>query len=395
MFKETFTIAIKAIFANKTRSGLTMLGIIIGVGAVILLVSIGSGLQSFINSQFEDLGSNLIIVMPGKVKFGNASGPPNFASSKLSKARLEEIRRLGEVKAVAGVMEAQATVKYKNKSLITQIQAEDGQVHLVINKKVTSGRYIVKQDVLAKKRVTTIGSTVAEELFGKENPVGKSVTIEKQKFKVVGVREKKGASGTLDVDNYVELPYTVGKTIIGMDNFTSFIAIPKEEAGVELAKRRIKQTLLRNLTKDDFTIMNQEELLGTITQILGVLTAALGGIAAISLVVGGVGIMNIMLVSVTERTREIGIRKAVGAKRQDILMQFLVEAVTLSLLGGLAGIALGLAGSALLGKFLQTAVTPESVALSFGVSATIGIVFGIAPAYKASRKSAIDALRYE
>ncbi|MFH1896264.1 MAG: ABC transporter permease [bacterium] len=396
MFKETFTIAIKAILANKTRSTLTMLGLIIGVAAVILLVSIGSGLQNYIGEQFDEMGANLFIVMPGSMNFGGgASGPPNFSSSKLSETELSNIRQMPQVKAVTGSVEGGAFIKYRNQKHYTQIQGEDDEASKVRNIDLKAGRQIQKSDITGKKRVAIIGATVVEELFGKEEPLGKQVIIEGQKYEVIGVLEKKGASGALDTDNYVQVPSPWGKEIVAMDNYTSIYGVPHDGEDVDMVKKRVERVVLRTLSEDDFSIMSQEELLGTITQILGVLTAALGGIAAISLVVGGVGIMNIMLVSVTERTREIGIRKAIGAKRGDILLQFLVEAVTLSLLGGLGGVLLGIGGSAILGKFLQTSVTPFSVALSFGVSATIGVVFGIAPAYKASRKSAIDALRYE
>lgn len=396
MFRETFNISIKAILANKTRSTLTMLGIIIGVAAVILLVSIGSGLQQYINQQFNELGANLFIVMPGSQPFGGgASGPPNFAGSKLSDKELENIRQMPQVKAVTGTVEGPAFVKYRNKKHYTQIQGEDEQAALVRNIDLEKGRQIQKSDITGKKRVAIIGATVVEKLFEKEEPLGKEVIIDGQKYEVIGILEKKGSGGTFDTDNYVQIPTPWGREVTGMDNYTSLYGIPQEGEDVDLLKKRIERIMLRTLTEDDFSVASQEELLGTINQILGVLTAALGGIAAISLVVGGVGIMNIMLVSVTERTREIGIRKAIGAKRSDILLQFLVEALTLSILGGGIGVLLGIGGSAILGQFLQTAVTPFSVALAFGVSATIGIVFGIAPAYQASRKSAIEALRYE
>lgn len=396
MFSETLKISIKAILANKTRSALTMLGLIIGVAAVILLVSIGAGIQGYINQQFEEMGANLFIVMPGNVQFGGgASGPPNYAGSKLSNKELENVRNIPEVKAATASIEGPVFAKYRNKKVYTQLQGEDEQAYMVRNIDLEKGRQIETRDVTANARVAIIGASVVDELFEKEEPLGKDIIIDNQKFEVIGVLEKKGSGGTLDTDNYIQVPAAAGKDIVGMTNYTSIYGVPKEGEDVDLVKEKVERVLLKTLEEDDFSIMSQEELLGTINQILGVLTAALGGIAAISLVVGGVGIMNIMLVSVTERTREIGIRKAVGAKRTDILLQFLVESITLSVLGGGVGILIGVLGSKILGNFLQTEVTPSSVTLAFGVSATIGILFGIAPAFQASKKSAIEALRYE
>jgi putative ABC transport system permease protein len=396
---EILRLAVRSIMRNKTRSALTMLGIIIGVAAVILLVSLGQGLQSYITGQFEQLGTSLIYVLPGNVSLetGFSQGPPNFAGSKLTIKMADEISRLGgPIKEAAASVETPAAVKYKGKSKYTTVAAVSANYGRVLNLEVSKGRQINSTDVELGRKVALMGTGVAEDLFGQSEPVGKEITIGEEKFLVVGVLEKLGSGGIgFDVDNFLAVPITSGQRLAGTENVQAISIKATSKDEISAAITLTKRYLLKQLKEDDFSVIDQTNLLSTINQILGVLTTALGGIAAISLVVGGVGIMNIMLVSVTERTREIGLRKAVGAKPKDILTQFLIEAVTLSIMGGTIGISIGFLGATVIKNFFPAEVTLWSVVLAFSVSALVGIVFGVAPAIRASRLDPIEALRYE
>jgi putative ABC transport system permease protein len=266
----------------------------------------------------------------------------------------------------------------------------------ILNLEVAKGRQINSTDVELGRKVALMGQGVAEDLFGQSEPMGKEITIGEEKFLVIGVLEKLGSAGIgFDVDNFLAVPITSGQRLAGTENVQAISIKATSKDEIQAAITLTKRYLLKQLKEDDFSVIDQTNLLSTINQILGVLTTALGGIAAISLVVGGVGIMNIMLVSVTERTREIGLRKAVGAKPRDILMQFLIEAVTLSIMGGVIGISIGFLGATIIKNFFPAEVTLWSVILAFSVSALVGIVFGVAPALRASRLDPIEALRYE
>lgn len=398
-FSEIFRLSLRSIKRNKTRSALTMLGIIIGVASVILLVSLGQGLQKYITGQFEQLGTNLIIVMPGKVGLGEGfgHGPPNFAGSKLTLKHVSDLARLGgAIEDAAAGNEIPAAIKYKGKSKYTTVAGITANYGKIRNIEVAKGRGINVSDVELDRKVALLGKGIAETLFGQSEALGKEVTIGKEKLKVVGVLKKLGSGGIgFDMDNFVAIPITVGQSISGSKNLMAITIKVKSKEETSSAINATKKYLSSQLEEDDYSVLDQANLLSTITQILGVLTAALGGIAAISLVVGGVGIMNIMLVTVTERTKEIGLRKAVGAKPKDILIQFVIEAVVLSLLGGIIGIIIGAGGSFIMSKVFPTSVSFWSVSLAFGVSAIVGVVFGVAPALKASRLNPIDALRYE
>ncbi|MDZ4209700.1 MAG: FtsX-like permease family protein, partial [Candidatus Curtissbacteria bacterium] len=328
---------------------------------------------------------------------GFSQGPPNFAGSKLTIEQTDEISRLGGAIDQAGAaIELPAAVKYKGKSKYTTVAGVSANYGKIRNLKVSTGRGISGADITLSRKVALLGTGISENLFGKGNAVGKDVTIGEEKFSVVGVLEKLGSGGVgFDVDNFVAIPITSGLRLFGMENVMTITIKATSKESVPQAILQTKKYLSRQLKKDDYSVVDQSNLLSTITQILGVLTTALGGIAAISLVVGGVGIMNIMLVSVTERTREIGLRKAVGAKPKDILTQFLIEAVVLSLFGGIIGIIIGIGGAQVINKFFPAAVSFWSVMLSFGVSALVGVLFGVAPAIRASRLNPIDALRYE
>lgn len=396
-FEETINLAIKSIWRNKARSSLTMLGIIIGVSAVILLISVGQGLQNYITGQFENLGTNLIYVLPGQGFEGFGQGPPNFAGSKLTLNHVEKISKLGgSVKTAAADNEIPSRVKYKGESKVSTVAGVSSEWNQMMNIEIRDGRNLRSSDVELSRNVAVMGQTIIEELFGKADPLGKEITIGNEKFTVIGIIEEIGTQSIgIDIDNFVAIPITSSQRVFGIDIVQTVIvqAINKEE--IESAIDQVERYLLTQMDEDDFSVVDQSSLIETINNILGVLTAALGGIAAISLVVGGVGIMNIMLVSVTERTREIGLRKAIGAKPSDILRQFIIEAVTLSVVGGGIGILIGWGGSLIINQFFPAEVTLWSVSLAFGVSAFVGILFGVAPAIRASKLDPIEALRYE
>lgn len=396
--EETITLALINLWRNKTRSLLTALGIIIGVSAVILLVSVGQGLQNYITGQFESLGTNLIYVLPGQtLEEGFGQGPPNLAGSKLTLKHVEELRNLGDpIRNAAADSDIPASIEYRGESKFTTVGGLTAEWSDIIDIEVEEGRSLTESDVRLARNVTFLGQSIVDELFGGSDPIGKRITIAGEKFEVVGVIEEIGAQSIgFDIDNFVGIPITVSQRIFGNENIQSIIVQAESQEEIPAAIDAIERYLSSELDEDDFSVVDQSSLLETINNILGVLTAALGGIAAISLVVGGVGIMNIMYVSVTERTKEIGLRKAVGAKPKDILAQFVIEAVTLSVVGGSIGIAIGFAGSLALKQFFPTQVTIWSVLLAFGVSAAVGIIFGVAPALRASRLDPIDALRYE
>lgn len=398
---EISTLALKSILRNKTRSILTMLGIIIGVASVILLVSIGQGLQKYITDQFEQLGANLVVVVPGKVGRGNgnalAGGPPNFGGSKLTLADADRVGKIGgPIESVGAGIETQSDVSFLGKSKYTTVAGMDAEYMKIRNLDVSRGRTISVSDVRAGRNVVILGSTVIEKLFGQGAVMGKEVSIGGQKFAVIGVLKSIGSGGLgVDVNDFAIIPITSAQKVFGMKTIMVIGVKADTKEDIPQVISVVKKELLKKYKDEDFSVLDQSSLVESINQILGVVTIALGGIAAISLVVGGVGIMNIMLVSVTERTREIGLRKAVGAKPNDILYQFIIEAVTLSVAGGMIGVLIGALGSLALSQFVSTSVSIWSVILAFGVSAGVGIIFGVAPAARASKLDPIEALKYE
>lgn len=399
---ETLKLAGVTLKANKLRSGLTMLGVIIGVSSVILLVAIGSGLKSYITNQLEGLGSNLLFIMPGGVEVGgkenSGGGMPGagMAASKLTMNHQKELQRRGTTfQRVMAYTENNATVSFRGKSKLTQIAGVTSEYPSIRNQYPILGTFFNASLEQAGKKVAVLGKTVAEKLFGEEDPLGKKITISENQFTVLGILEKKGSFGGVDMDNQVFIPVTTALETFGMENVQSFFIQAKDQSSIEQAKTEIGKILLRSLKKDDFSVLDTQSILSVITRVLGVLTIALAGIAAISLIVGGIGIMNIMLVSVTERTKEIGLRKALGATPQMILTQFLIESTVLSVGGGFIGIILGISGSLIINHFFPAMVTVWSVLLAFFISSIIGIVFGILPAARAAKLNPIQALRYE
>lgn len=393
---EYMKLAIQALRTNKTRAILTMLGIIIGVASVILLVSIGSGLQAFVTKQFNSLGANTLFIIPGKVNL-RSNGP----ASPVSQFELSDVaaieRGSQHITVVSPIVTQQTTVTAKGNSASEQVVGVWENYFEVSKYEPASGDIIRQTDVERTRKVIVLGATAATDLFGDTDAVGKTVTLGGVRYDVKGVLLPKGGGGGLgvDIDQRVFIPFTTALRQYNLSKPYALLIQTKDESSVSQAAEDVRRILLKRLKKDDFTVLKQTELLNTISQFLSVITAALGGIAGISLLVGGIGIMNIMLVSVTERTREIGLRKAVGATPRDILIQFLIESVILSLLGGAIGIGLGMLGSRAINQFITTTVTPWSIVLSFGFSAAIGIIFGVAPAIRAARLDPIEALRYE
>jgi putative ABC transport system permease protein len=401
--------ALRALLANKLRSALTMLGIVIGVGAVVALLSIGTGAQAAITSQVSGIGANLITVMSGSRNSFTPSGAGGGSTAPLTYEEAQELRGLPGVAAVAPQVQSRQPLKYQSKQSSSQIVGVVPDYEIVHPDRLDRGRFISNADVTNKARVAVVGPQIVTDLFGGLDPVGKSIKINGILFKVVGVLKSQGSGGFgFSRDNLVLVPITtamarLSNQRVGNQRTVSTIEVSAtDEQSIDTAISAITSKM-RSLHKigvgenDDFSVSSQADILSAVTQITGILTVFLGAIAGISLVVGGIGIMNIMLVSVTERTREIGLRKAVGARKRDILYQFLVETVTLSVLGGLIGILIGWAIASLVGAtgVITTRVSIESVVLAFGFSAAVGLFFGIYPANRAAGLKPIEALRYE
>lgn len=393
--RELIKLAIGSLRANKLRSALTTLGIIIGVFSVILLVALGNGLQKYITDQISGLGSNILFVLPGKV--GPGQGGPGDSVNKLSiNTAVYLSDRLKKIAYTSPLVSKITTIKYLNKiNKNAQVWGVTAEFPKIIKTEFLKGSFFSESQEQNGSRVAVIGPTVVDNLFGQTDPIGKKITFSDNKYTVIGVTTKRGSIFGQDQDNIVVIPYTAAIKQFSVDTVNYIYLAAKTPELVPLVKKQSTRILLTRFEEDDFTIMTQEQTLQTITSVTSALTAALAGIAAISLLVGGIGVMNIMLVSVTERTKEIGLRKALGAKRADILLQFLLEAVILSLFGGIAGIVLGVGASQILSKFLVADVTIWSVLLAFIFSVVVGIIFGIAPAIKASKLSPIEALHYE
>ena len=401
-------VAVTALTVHKMRSILTMLGVVIGVAAVIALVAVGQGAQAQIINQFQALGSNLLTVSAG-ANFGFSRSGLQQNTRPLTDKDVEAIRALATtVKLVAPDYSANATVVYQGKTTSTSISGVTTDYATVRNWSVERGRFVSAQDTSNLALVVVLGQTVVEDLFGSAlvNPVGEVVRINRQPYEVIGVLKSKGQSGFNNQDNTVFMPLRTAQVKLGGAGTTQVRSISLQVRTAEemdLAQAQVTAILralhgLQTGAENDFTVQNQADILDSVAQTSGTFTTLLGSIAAISLLVGGIGIMNIMLVSVTERTREVGLRKAVGAKRSDILLQFLTEAVVLSSTGGIIGVLLGVGGAQIITPLLggsRALVTPQSIILALTVSLGIGIFFGLYPANRAARLNPIDALRYE
>ena len=403
MYKESFLMAWASLIANKMRSILTMLGIIIGVAAVIALVSIGNGVKQDIQNSISSLGSNLLMVMPGAPRTPGMR-PTAGSMKSLKVADYEAIAKLDGVKAVSPMTNGAYVVIYQNKNWTTSVSGVNANYLDVNNWTMKSGRFLSNKNIQNRERVAVVGKTVAKNLFGDEDPVGAEIRVKNIPFRVIGVLNSKG-SGAMgnDQDDMVIIPYTTAmERVDGIDYLRMLYVVAKDENGIDRLQSDIENLLrvrhgIKDTNLDDFNIQNMNSIMETMEETTGTLTLFLGAVAAISLVVGGIGIMNIMLVSVTERTREIGIRKALGATYFVIVTQFLIEAVVISLMGGLIGIALGIGASKLisLASGMSTVISVPTIVLSFAFSMAIGLVFGIYPARKAAKLNPIDALHYE
>lgn len=392
---ETINSALTAIFANRLRSFLTVLGIVIGVTSVILLISLVTGLKTYITNQIQGLGANLIFVIPGRI--GGARSPGGVQANRLVYQDAANLKKsLADSAEVSAAIQRNATLKFGNKNdKGVAVFGVESTYPKVINIQITEGRFFSASEQQSSRKVVVIGTSVYTNLFGTTAAIGKQIDVAGQRYTVIGILGSRGSTFGIDQDNGIYIPFTTAQRQFGIDRLNTIYISANSPDSVKAVQDRATALLKKRLSEDEFTVQTQEQTLSTISQITGVLTLALGGIAAISLIVGGIGIMNIMLVSVTERTREIGLRKAIGAKPKDIRNQFLIEAVTLSALGGVIGIILGFALSLIIGRFFTTTVPLWSVGLSFGFSMLVGIIFGVAPAIRAAKLDPITALRYE
>jgi len=398
----TLQLAIKAILLNKVRSFLTMLGVIIGVFSVVLLSAIGTGLSAYVTEQFEELGSNNILIFPVQVinDDGSFGGSEQAASSiSGSKLRLSDVRNIQKfefVKQSSPFNIRNEKVTYRSTEERVTIMGTTANYNKVFNTDIEKGAFFIESDGSGNKRVAVLGYGIAETLFGAIDPVGKKIKVGNLDFKIVGVAKEKGASfGGPSFDGYIYIPIETFFKIYDTEEIVRIIVQIKDKDQLQYAIDQIDILLAERLDDDEYDVIDQSEILSAINGILGVLTIGVSGIAAISLFVGGIGIMNIMLVSVRERTREIGLRKALGATPTLIMWQFLLEAALLSLIGGAIGLLLAFIGSLLIQPYFPAKVTVDAMLLAFGVSTAVGLVFGAAPARRAAQLSPIEALRYE
>lgn len=411
---ELVRTALRALAANKLRAALTMLGIIIGVAAVITLLSVGKGVEQYVTAQFQGIGSNLLFVFPGGPE--EQTGPPGTGGrdqplTNADGAALSDPFRVPSAQAVALEYLGFGSVAYGRQTMSVQVSGVSTNYQQVRQFFVDQGEFISDADERSAARVAVVGQTVVNTLFPDGDlALGQTIKINNLPFKIVGTLESKGGGLFGDQDSLVLIPLSTaqqrvfnarapsGEYTVSLIHVQAVSDGAMDRAADEVAEVLRDRHNIRFRDEDDFTVVTQNDLISAFGEVTSVLTIFLGAIAGISLLVGGIGIMNIMLVSVTERTREIGLRKAVGARRADILSQFLIEAITLSLLGGLIGILIGAVGSQAVASFqrdLPVAVTPDSVLLATGFSAAIGLFFGMYPAVRASALNPIEALRYE
>jgi putative ABC transport system permease protein len=388
---EAFRVAVDALRANRLRSLLTMLGVVIGVAAVVVLVAIGTGAKNEVTSQVEGLGSNIVIVVPGKFELGSAP-----TVSRLSLADVDTIGRvLDDPGAVAATVSSGEQVRAGARAAFATVNGTNANVQRVFDRPVERGRYVRAVDVDTRRRVAVLGAELAQRLFPDRDPMGRQVAIAGVRFRVVGVFTRVGSTFGVDRDTEVHIPITAAQRLFGVERVDALAIKARSVAAIGQVKADTLAALERRYPDSEFTAVTQTQILGTIGRILSLLTLVLAAIAAISLLVGGVGVSNIMLVSVRERTSEIGLRKALGARQRDILLQFLLEAVLLTGLGGVLGIALGVGAS-----FLLNAVSPLpaliawwSPIVAFAVSVAVGVFFGVVPARRAGRLEPVVALR--
>lgn len=405
-FEETLATSFEALTLNKTRTALAILGIVVGIAAVIALMTLGQGSQKAVASQIQSLGSNLLTVSPGAQMTGGVRGQMGSMTTLTyedAKAMIDS-SQITSIEAISAELSRNAQLvagRNNTNTRVTGVMPTYAQIRKI---EVESGTFISQHDLDSQAKVAVLGPQVVTDLFGEgADPVGESVRVEKLSFRVIGVTKAKGGTGFFSEDDIVFIPLTTAqKQVFGQDYVSSISVAAKSEKLMDQAKNEIGYFLLArhklsDPTQADFSISSQEDIIGAMTEVTSTFTTLLSGIAAISLLVGGIGIMNIMLVSVIERTREIGLRKALGAKKKDLITQFLTESVILTGAGGVLGVILGTLISFVLVRMVDVpwAFSSFSYLLAFGVSAIIGIVFGFYPAYQAANLSPIEALRYE
>lgn len=402
ILEETFL----ALSSNKVRSGLTMLGIVIGIASVIAMTAIGTGAQNSISSSIQSIGANLVMVMPGAQRtFGGPSAARGGAQTLTVPDADAIASQISNVAAVVREVSSRKQVVATGTNTNTTIMGTEPSYLTVRNVSIDEGVFLSASDVSSGAKVAILGPTTRDDLFGvgATGVVGQKIRISGSDYTIVGITVSKGGSGFSNVDDIVYIPYTTAQRYLSGNKYLSEIDVSAESSDVSTQVQTDVTNLLltrHNITdptKADFNTMNQADIIATASSVTSTFTSLLAAVAGISLLVGGIGIMNMMLTTVTERTREIGLRKAIGAKRRDINKQFLIEAVTLTFTGGVIGVLLGLGISVALSSLgiLQAQVSLSSVLLAFGVSALIGIVFGYYPAQRASKLNPIDALRYE
>ncbi|HEX9143670.1 MAG TPA: ABC transporter permease [Candidatus Binatia bacterium] len=404
MLIMAFRIALRALARNKLRSFLTMLGIIIGVGAVIAMVAIGEGAKQRVQDQIASLGTNVLVVLPGTLTLGGARTGSGGVQTLVDSDAKAIMREIPIVSAASPVLRSGQQVIAGDQNWSTSIQGVAPEFQQIRNWTVSEGRFISEADVESTAKVALIGKTVAQNLFGEESPMDAIIRIKKIPFRVIGVLGAKGQTGFgTDQDDTIMIPYTtMQKRILGITYVQQIVVSAASAEQTQQVQEQIAM-LLRQRHRvqpgrdDDFSIRNLSDITEAASNSATVMAVLLGSIASVSLLVGGIGIMNIMLVSVTERTREIGIRMAVGARSRDIMLQFIVEAVVMAASGGLIGILVGMGSSILLKSLVQlpALIRPDIIAIAFFVSGTVGVFFGFYPARKAAHLDPIEALRYE
>lgn len=384
---------------NKARTILTSLGILIGVLAVVLLLAFGLGLKKFIENQFESLGTNNLRIVPGRpFQSGGFRGPASFGTIRFDEKDIVSLKKIQEIKYIVPIFSKTVDAKYAGQTKSSDFYATTADIFNALNLDLDRGRLFTNSDVVKRNKIVVLGSKTANNLFGDaQTAVGKLIKFEGASFRVVGVLKSKGVGGFggPDIDAFIYIPYKTGFTFNPDKKFLAIITTVRNKNEINAAKSKILSRLSKRYDIDDFSVLEPTDILNAIGSIFSVMNAILVAIAAISLVVGGIGIMNIMYVTVTERIKEIGIRRAMGARKSDILFLFLAESVILSLLGGLAGLFLAYLIVLLIQRVFPAYINIQTVLLATGVSSIIGIVFGVFPAKKAADLSPIEAIRYE